>query len=1342
MRNSDLVNDIANADNLMLAWRKLEGEVSRQDDWCDIMEFYAYKFQLKDKLADLQQRLKEGTYVMQKIRPLPFPKGPKVKEDGKIEKTRVRQYFHVAIEDHLVWIAYCNVIAQYAERRMPGWSYGNRTDVRVWYYEDQGKRVLQVGNYRNTRNSIYKAWNHTWPLYRKLLALTIKMMSRNKQIKDSESVDWNEEELQLINDNANSNEQKLPYLEEGYFKDLDGEQLYWAGIDIEKFYPNIDRELIKENLKNVIYDDRQSKEFLKLTDALLDFKIDVTGFTAEELAEMEIDPSGEYAKGIPTGLLMAGFLSNLALLGIDEIVRERLRGNHKIAHFRYVDDHVILAQDKQALVDWVKSYTDLLTSKGFTVNNDKTEPETLANILRGEGKVEELKGLDPIYPSPLMTITLQKVSQMADLNVEQLSNTEFDMVFADLQELLILDIPDQEIKKETRISFAVTMLSRILVHGDVDYEELGRLKQEIRKELEKNALIGKDEWQNWFYRDDKYPAIPALADEVKRRKLSVAEAKSNQVNSLIEAAEANKERKHRYIYELIVRAIEDVPERTRIWIRMLQYCYKHKPELVKGVFGLLEKNATRIRLHPMDIDYLRMMLLNKLAQLLMFDMTNDEHKERYEKGKKLLTEIYGKINRNKSRERYFEAETYLYVENVVGLEQMVSMKTEKPISETVLYNGETVDVDFWLLYYLQFSDLMADDEKPVERAAFIEQVTHDSKYYPALFLKCMRHKQFQEDALRDATMDENLVNYIKRHHLLTDVYRIFCKPYREKIASFLDITEVEKDRGEYVTLSDWIFKVAEEHGDLLHTEHLEYVALKIVHSIAETIDECHRDLFNFTTQRYVNLFNLCVKKETLTRIGDQDWWDGAEKLTKYEQALSEVSRFPLEQKMFPDEYNDVYDIAVMLLQILTLNQLSSDYLVDAEYGFKWEGIVKRLMGQGYMSFYTYMILMGCLSKRNRETRLFRRSGMSGVREDDGLDAPVIFSLEELMHHIGNALMLLKQNRVSLPDHKYRTLSVVSLENYKKFEDKVENGEETKPEELEEYLKVDIIQTNLDHRQAWSGLAKRGYAITESEMKKCWSEIVMYFKQIMDMEKATRPQIVVLPEFAFDKGYYRQLKTLSTKAGCLVIAGRNFVEVEGRQLMNKAVVLVPCKWPNGSGNTSTPDFEFGKYFFAQVEEKFIRKIGYSPKRYDKMYLLDGGRYGNMGLAICADFYDIERFAIYRGKIQHLLIIAYNKDVKSFYYLAEAISRIVFCNVVICNTGFYGGSIAFSPYEKDYKRYVYKHEGGNLYTNQIVLLPVRGLFKAQNKLDDRLFKSVPPGYKYLGLNFEKKKKDNKN
>ena len=520
-------------------------------------------------------------------------------------------------------------------------------------------------------------------------------------------------------------------------------------------------------------------------------------------------------------------------------------------------------------------------------------------------------------------------------------------------------------------------------------------------------------------------------------------------------------------------------------------------------------------------------------------------------------------------------------------------------------------------------------------------------------------------------------------------------------------------------------------SSLLHTEHLEYIALKVALSVIRTMDESHKDIFNFTTNRHINLFNLRIEEKCVERIDDHDYWDEAEEITKYEPTIYPISNYPFDYRLFPSEYCDVYDIGIILLQMLTLNHLPTDYMVDSEYGYKWERIVKGLMKQGYMSFYTYMILMACLSKRNRETMHYIRSEWRSMREDYDLDPPIISNLQEMEMHVKQSIKLLKENRVSLPDHRYRTLSVISLESYKKFAERVMKGQDLESDDLCDYLKVDIIQTNLDHRQAWSGLARDGYDIMESEMQKCWSEIVMYFKQIMNMDMEVRPQLVILPEFAFDKGYYGQLKKLSDKTGCLVIAGRNFVEVPGKKIMNKAAVLVPYKWPNGCGNTSTPDFEFGKYFFADEERKFIEKLGYEPKPYDKMYLIDAGKYGKMGLAICADFYDIERFAIYRGRIQHLFIIAYNKDVKSFYYLAEAISRIVFCNVVICNTGFYGGSIAFAPYLEDYKRYVYKHEGGNLYTNQIILLPVVGLYNAQIKDGDTRFKSRPPGYSYKGL-----------
>ena len=106
-------------------------------------------------------------------------------------------------------------------------------------------------------------------------------------------------------------------------------------------------------------------------------------------------------------------------------------------------------------------------------------------------------------------------------------------------------------------------------------------------------------------------------------------------------------------------------------------------------------------------------------------------------------------------------------------------------------------------------------------------------------------------------------------------------------------------------------------------------------------------------------------------------------------------------------------------------------------------------------------------------------------------------------------------------------------------------------------------------------------------------------------------------------------------------------------------------------------------------------------------------------------------MYKGRVQHIFILAYNQDVKSFYFLAEAISRLVYCNVVICNTGHFGGSIAFSLFDKEYKRYIYKHEGASLFTSQIVSLPVAALVAEQ--LRDHLdhndnFKSQPPGYQY--------------
>jgi hypothetical protein len=238
-----------------------------------------------------------------------------------------------------------------------------------------------------------------------------------------------------------------------------------------------------------------------------------------------------------------------------------------------------------------------------------------------------------------------------------------------------------------------------------------------------------------------------------------------------------------------------------------------------------------------------------------------------------------------------------------------------------------------------------------------------------------------------------------------------------------------------------------------------------------------------------------------------------------------------------------------------------------------------------------------------------------------------------------------------------------------------------------------------------------------------------------------PDIILLPELAVPTGFEVQLRRMADQMQSVVIAGFDYREgaVAG-EVHNDALLIVPKRWRSRQMGARATTRRIGKTYPAPEEERKLKAISHTFKRDPSVWLFDGDEIGTFGVMVCYDFLDLERIAMYRGKVQHLFILALNKDATSFRHVAEAVSRMAFCNVVICNCGHFGGSLAVSPYRLSERRTIYQHAGSGLSTAQIIDLPVASLDLHQHGADplrdgEREYKSLPPGYSFSVILIEK-------
>lgn len=553
-------------ETVLWAWRKVRRAYQAADSLYDQAALAAFELDLEAQLDSIRADFAVGRWLNQPLRLVPQPKNP-----DKKGAPRMRQFFEVAVRDQVAWAAIATVFGPELDRKMPAWSYGNRLYRAAWYDQEPetGKASrLNIGPYRHASGHLYRRFKHSWPLYRRHISLTARRMVNDRI--DPELLD--EGDRRAL-DQADG----LPYLDPQHWvrTSLKGDRLYAASFDLMKFYPSIRIDAILRGFKEHVEGLTEEPAMAGLLTQMLAFKVDDTGVSANMRAAISPPVEAGDFGAIPTGLFVGGLLANVAMLSIDLEADRLLLANRDIAHFRFVDDHEVLAYDFDALQQWIRDYIALLDTSGIgvKVEPDKYHPIELKWLIHPEklednyetdrpaerdsaliARASKAASVDGRKPTQLMTRTLAQVSMLAATDFDLLTDAGRSQRLEQLEWLLLANIPDQEIRGDTRMAFAAARIALLTPALFRPNDDLLGAHRDLQKVLEKK-------------RADKRRGRPV--DESNEEEIVRLKKLTLDLDRVERKAWGNVLDRH---FGLLFEAFAAHPDKVRLFIRVIDFC--------------------------------------------------------------------------------------------------------------------------------------------------------------------------------------------------------------------------------------------------------------------------------------------------------------------------------------------------------------------------------------------------------------------------------------------------------------------------------------------------------------------------------------------------------------------------------------------------------------------------------------------------------------------------------------------------------------------------------------------------------------------------------------------------
>lgn len=1085
---NNLIEQIIQPENLQWAWKKVRQYYKKEAAWKNELEIISFEVNLREELESIAFDIENMQYQMKKIKPIPQPKK---KDEGK-DNLKLRPVFWINIRDQIAWVAIVNIIGPIIDSRMPLWSYGNRLYRSTWYEEVEEKKYLKIGPYRNTNGLLYRAFNQSWPLYRRYIYLTMRQMTKASPgiIFDLEDADEN-----LLNiEKLSTDERKLPYLQDDYWNSNTSE-VYWASIDFEKFYPNLNLQLIKNNILIELNESINSHLSIVL-DSLIRFNVDYSQLTSNILSELDLSEKDEFINYLPTGLMVAGFLANTAMIDIDRKVKSESK-NKQIAHFRYVDDHIILASNFDDLLGWIEFYYSIIKKSGIAkINEDKTVPEELKHFILklNNGNKEEkidyslLKKsclIDPVYPRPLMTKTLARVSQLAKIDFDFLDEGEQQATINDLELLLLADIGETELPEATRISFSATLLSRFTSTFEISTQDSFRIS-EINRKLKKLKKYRTKVSEDISNTDNELEQID-FNDKLYHLDSEIILLEKDFIDLISIVNDANDKRKSR-TFNLLIKAIHSNQEKLRLWERAIDYC------LFTGYKGIsiIQSEIARVNLHSEIASfYLESFLFNYISISLIKAIKLLESSEHSDEDKsKVINYILDVISNVdswsiKGCENYFHKESIvvfcLTLGNIIEILPFYLLKYQNKRIEviTFLMNNLNKKIkEFYSKVYFDISDRnLAKWIVWTESFVFI-----NSKNINHVFLNFYKNDLILSDQyswylwkkypseLSDNAFDSILNGQKKlkaeecgwfidalQGYSLSLLMPNNDKFYPTSVKKFISSNNSEKTLSLY-RWNSWVLKKTESaHFD---PRAGEWTSLEIIRQILALPDQYHLSESDQIPPHPANVFipiswESC-SKFFITRFKTPTWesWKQFVRNKSNTIQLKRIISFNNDNRYFPHsdtssyKYDDTAIIlrayGLLLLGLLSRNfniLLSGNSLSDIPY---IGDVTKHVISSVSCSSHTTAILEACLLPRSRESILLQHINNDVSSDEDTLyDPPLINDKYELLKSIEAAQKILSDHQFTVQSHKPIQLIPLHIEQLNRFsQNYINNGDET------------------------------------------------------------------------------------------------------------------------------------------------------------------------------------------------------------------------------------------------------------------------------------------------------------